>query len=220
MPITLFDSSGKRDEKKPERLESSILEGTVVNNCDPAKQGKVLVRIPSLGQEVWARLTGPGAGDDAGFFYTPNPDAEVLVGFSGNNVASAFIINGVWNTRDNPPIENGLVDVPTKRVIKTGLKAGIGHKIEFDDGLGQSITITTSTKQKIFLDKEKIELSTTGGTVTITLDLKTQKISINAPQIEIGGSETLRLMLKAKNIEIGDVSTLKTTVQGKMVMIN
>ena len=220
MPITLFDSSGKKDEKKPERLESSILEGTVINNCDPAKQGKVLVRIPSLGHEVWARLTGPGAGEDAGFFHTPNADAEVLVGFSGNNVASAFILNGVWNTRDTPPIENGLVDVPTKRVIKTGLKAGFGHKVEFDDGIGQSITITTSTKQKVVLDKEKIELSTTGGTVTVTLDLKTQKVSISAPQIVIGDDKTLSLTLKAKNIEIGGASTLKTTMQGMKVMIN
>jgi uncharacterized protein involved in type VI secretion and phage assembly len=220
MPYTLYETSPKKDEKKSERLESSILEGTVVNNCDPAKQGKVLVRIPSLGQEVWARLTGAGGGDGAGFFYTPNPDTEVLVGFSGNNVASAFILNGLWNTQDSPPIDVGLTDVPTKRVIKTGLKAGIGHKIEFDDGKEQSITILTSTKQKIVLDMQKIEISTTGGTVKVTLDLKTQTLSIDAPQIKVGGDKTLSLTLSAKSIQIGSATTISTTVQGKSVFIN
>jgi uncharacterized protein involved in type VI secretion and phage assembly len=219
MPITLYESGDKKDEKKPERLESSILEGTVVNNCDPAKQGKVLVRIPSLGQEVWARLSGPGGGNGTGQFFTPNPDTEVLVGFSGNNVANAYILNGLWNNQDSPPIENGLTDVPTKRVIKTGLKAGVGHTIEFDDGVNQSITIMTSTKQKIVLNKEKIEISATGDSVKITLDLKTQKVSIQAAQIEIGGAKTLSLKLNAQKIDIGD-SKSQTTIKGTPVMLN
>ena len=220
MPYTLYDSSPKKDEKKSERLEASILEGTVVNNCDPAKQAKVLVRIPSLGQEVWARLTGAGGGDGTGIFFTPNPDTEVLVGFSGNNVASAFILNGLWNTQDSPPIDTGLTDVPTKRVIKTGLKAGIGHKIEFDDGPKQSITIQTSTEQKIFLDMKKIEISTTKGMAKISLDLASGTVSIDAPQIEIGSAKTLSLTLSAKKIQIGSTTTISTTVQGQKVFIN
>ena len=219
MPISLFDSGGKKDEKKPERLETSILEGTVVNNCDLAAKGKVLVRIPAIGQEVLARLSGPGGGKDSGLFFTPNPETEVLVGFSGNNVDSAFIINGLWNTSDSPPVKPGPVDVPSKRVIKTGLVGGLGHVLEFDDGVNQSVTITTSTKQKLVLDKEKIELSTTGGTVKITLDLKTQKVSIEALQIEIGGAKTLSLKLSAQKIDIGDAKS-QTTIKGAPVMIN
>jgi|ERR1044072_2136840 phage baseplate assembly protein gpV len=219
MPITLFDSGPKKDDKKSEQLQTSILEGTVINNCDPTNQAKVLVRIPSLGQEVWARLTGIGAGPDSGIFHAPNPDSEVLVGFSGNNVASAFILNGLWNTTDSPPVKPGVVDVPTKRVIKTGLKKGFGHMLEFDDGLEQSITLLTSTKQKILLNKEKIEISTTGGTVNITLDLKTQKLSIEAPQIEIGGLKTVSLKLSAQKIDIGDTKS-QTTIKGTPVMIN
>jgi uncharacterized protein involved in type VI secretion and phage assembly len=218
MPYTLYES-GAKDEKKSEKLQSSILEGTVVNNCDaPAKQAKVLVRIPSIGEEVWARLSGPGGGSNGGLFYTPNPDTEVLVGFSGNDLESAYILNGLWNTQDSPPVENALTDVPTKRVIRTGLKAGIGHTLEFDDGVNQSVTITTSTKQKIVLDKEKIELSTTGGSVSITLDLKTQKVSIQAPQIEIGGAKTASLKLNAAKVEITGTTT--TTIKGGLVNIN
>ncbi|HUS09303.1 MAG TPA: phage baseplate assembly protein V [Pyrinomonadaceae bacterium] len=220
MPFTLYDSSPKKDEKKSDRLETSILEGTVINNCNPKNQGKVLVRIPSLGQEIWARLSGPGAGPDSGLFHAYNPDSEVLIGFSNNSVASAFILSGLWNTRDSPPVKPGLKDVPTKRVMKTGLKEGFGHTLEFDDGIEQSVTILTSTKQKILLNKEKIEISTTGDTVKVILDLKTQTVSIDAPQIKVGSDKTLSLTLNAKSISIGSATTVSTTVQGKMVNIN
>jgi hypothetical protein len=94
-----------------------------------------------------------------------------------------------------------------------------GHT-QFDDGVNQSITITTSTKQKIVLDKEKVGLSTIGGTVKITLDLMQQTVSIQAPQIEIGGAKTATLKLSAAKIEIGDIKTATTTIKGKFVYIN
>jgi uncharacterized protein involved in type VI secretion and phage assembly len=218
MPITLYESGADAKKKKP-KLATSILEGVVVNNCDPAGQSKVLVRIPSLNQEVWARMSSPGAGSDAGLFYTPRPDDEVLVAFSGSELGSAYILGGLWNTQDSPPISKNPVDVMTKRVIKTGVAGGIGHEIEFDDGVGQSITITTSTKQKIKLDKEKIEISTTGGTVSVTLDLLKQTVSIQAANIEIGGSKTAQIKLAAKKIDIGGSDTVTTNIKGAQVVI-
>jgi uncharacterized protein involved in type VI secretion and phage assembly len=131
--------------------------GTVSNNCDLIKQGKVLVRIPSLDQEVWARMASPGAGSGAGFFYVPRRDDEVLVALVGNDASDAFIIGGLWSTQDSPPVSDP-IQATTKRVIKTGVTSGVGHEVEFDD-LSQSITITTSTKQQITLDPQKIEIS-------------------------------------------------------------
>jgi uncharacterized protein involved in type VI secretion and phage assembly len=219
MPITLYES-GLKEDKKSEKLKGSNLEGIVLVPCDLLRQGKALVRIPALGQEVWARLSAPGAGKDAGNFYTPREDDEVLVGFTDNDPNSAYIINSLWSTGDNPPIsKNPLdLDVTTKRVIRTGLKGGIGHEIEFDDGVNQSITITTSTQQKIVMDKEKIELRTIGGTAKITLDLAKQTVSIQAPQIEIGGTKTVSLKLSASRIEIAGKT--ETVITGQPVRIN
>ena len=70
-------------------------------------------------------------------------------------------------------------DFLIKKVIKTGLTASLGHEIEFDDAK-QSITITTSTKQKVTLDPTKIEMTNLAGTVSITLDNKTQAVKITA----------------------------------------
>lgn len=217
MAFTIYDS-GKKD-KKDNKAEASVVAGVVVNSCDVLNQGKVLVRIPSLGQEVWARLTAPGAGPNGGFFINPEADDEVLVALSGNDPVDAYILNGLWNTQDSPPVESN-IQAQYKRVIKTGIRGALGHKVEFDDGVDQSITITTSTKQKLVLNKEKIEISTTGETVKVTLDLTSQKVSIDAAQIVIGSEKTVTLKLSAKNIEVGDGTTLKTSIQGKMVNLN
>jgi uncharacterized protein involved in type VI secretion and phage assembly len=217
MGFTIYDSGKK--EKKDQKAETSIAAGVVVNSCDVLNQGKVLVRIPSLGQEVWARISAPGAGRNGGFFANPEADDEVLVALSGNDPADAYIINGLWNTRDTPPVETN-VQAQYKRVLKTGMQGAVGHTVEFDHGLDQSITITTATKQKLVMDLEKIEISTTLGTLKISLDLKTQTLSIQAPKIVIGGEKTAQLSLQAKKIEIGGLTTVKTSVNGKMVTIN
>jgi uncharacterized protein involved in type VI secretion and phage assembly len=188
----------------------------VINNCDLIKQGKVLVRIAALDQEVWARLSSPGAGSGAGFFYVPRTDDEVLVALNDNDPTDAFVIGGLWNTQDSPPVSDQL-QAMTKRVIKTGLIAGLGHEVEFDDGPGQSITITTTTQQKIMLDKEKIEISTTGGQVKVTLDFTKQAITIQAlSSIEIKAVGTLKL--SAAKVEIAGKT--QTTITGGIVMIN
>jgi uncharacterized protein involved in type VI secretion and phage assembly len=217
MPTTLYESG---EERKTDKEKTSVVAGTVINNCDRITQGKVLVRIPSLDQEVWARLTAPGASSGAGFLYVPRPDDEVLVVLSGDEPVDAYIIGGLWNTQDSPPVSNPInpIETTTKRVIKTGLKAGSGHVVEFDDGPGQSITITTSTQQKITINPSEIELSNTGGTLKLTLDNKRQTVSIDAPIIEITAKGILKL--NGKNIQIGSSETLATVIKGMQVFIN
>ena len=215
MPITLYESDG--GEKKAEKPETSIVEGVVVDSCDLTRQGKVLVRIPSLEQEVWARLAAPGGGSGAGLYYNPRVDDEVLVALNGKNPTNSYILGGMWNTQDTPPVSNP-VELTTKRVIKTGLKGTPGHQIEFDDGPAQSITIQTTTQQKIVMDPFKIELSNKTGTLTITMDNKAQKITIKAVDIEL--SAVKGITLKAPTIDVGDSTTGHTTIKGLKVDIN
>ena len=67
--------------------------------------------------------------------------------------------------------------------------------MEFDDAM-QSITITSSTKQKLTIDPLKIELTNTAGTLTIKMDNSSQTISIQA---------AAKLELKAMQISIEGV---------------
>jgi len=219
MPNTLYDSAAKEKSQGRDLPRTSIAPGIVKNNCDLIRQGKVLVRIPTLDQEVWARLTATGAGNGTGHFHTPNVDDEVLVALVHADPVDAYIIGGMWSTKVEPPVSPGPTDVPSKRIIRTGLNAKVGHQIEFDD-LKQSITITSSppvAEQKIKMDPTGISLENKTGTVKIFMSHLTQIISVEA----VTGIE-----LKSKGyVKIeGNLISMEATgpciVSGKPVKIN
>ncbi|HZE70851.1 MAG TPA: phage baseplate assembly protein V [Pyrinomonadaceae bacterium] len=196
--------------------------GIVSNNVDLLGLGRVQVRIPALPAfEPWARLSAIGAGSSRGFLWVPEIDDEVLVAFSQNDERDAYILGGLWSTMAMPPLDL-FSDFVIKRVIKTGKTAGVGHEILFDDAQ-QSITITSSTDQKITIDPTKIELASTGDSVVIKMDLTSQTISITAPlKIEL---QATQISLQGTQIDIkGATINLQATgpcaIQGLPVKIN
>jgi len=202
VPFNLYDSGAGAD-KQEQNAGTSVVTGTVINNCDLNGHGKLLVRIPSLDTEVWCSMTAPGGGPDAGIQFVHRVDDNVLVALNRNDVADAYILGGLWSTADRPPVSTP--DAPVKRVIKTGLKGGVGHEIEMDDAL-QSISIVSTTKQKITIDPKKIELSNTGGTLTISLDNESQTITIRGVNVKISGIASVAI--DAPKVDI----TAKTSI--------
>ena len=205
MPSELVQHNQNRGNNS-ESNRPAIVSGIVRNNCDLIAQGKVLVRLPSLCKEVWARLTSIGAGPNSGFQFVPRINDEVLVSLNMSDETDAFIIGGVWNNSDRTPTINPL-ELLVKRVIRTGITGGLGHELEFDDAL-QSIKITSSTQQKIDIDPTGIEISTVGGTAKIRMDTignitieAALSLNLKAPQIKLEGA----------NVEI--TGTAKTDVK-------
>lgn len=221
MPEGLVESVSSGEERATAGF--AIAPGVVRNNLDVLAEGRVQVEIPSLpSYEVWARVSSVGAGSSRGVCWIPQIDDEVLVAFNQNDERDAYILGGLWNTRDRPPLT-----IPTdfliKRVIKTGIAGGLGHEIEFDDAL-QSIKITSSTQQKITIDPLKIEMTNLAGTVTVTLDNTQQAITLQAvASIELKAAQ---IKLQAVNIDIeGTAATnIKSTgicnINGSLVKIN
>jgi uncharacterized protein involved in type VI secretion and phage assembly len=219
MAVRLYDSAGTQEEEPQGGFETRILTGTVVNNCDLIGQGKVLVRVHSSGEEYWCRLTTIGGGKDAGILYVPRIKDEVVIGQCG---ADSFVLGGLFSTQNAPPVN--AAQAPTKRVIKTGVAGGQGHELEFDDVL-QSVKIETSTKQKITLDPKQIEIVNAAGTLSITLDEKSQTVTIKGVNITLEAAA--KLMLKGRVMEItsdpGPLTLKATTacsVKGKPIRLN
>jgi len=177
----------------------AIAPGIVTNNLDLLGQGRVQVRIPSRPSfEPWARITALGASGSRGFLWIPQNNDEVLVAFAENDLSSAYILGGLWSTLNRPPLSSP-TDFLIKKVLKTGATESLGHQIEFDDAQ-QSISIKTSTEQKITLDPKKIELTNLAGTVTISLDNTSQSVKITAAnKIEL---QSLQIELKATKIDM------------------
>jgi uncharacterized protein involved in type VI secretion and phage assembly len=207
--------TGKRDH-------FAIAPGVVTENLDIMGEGRVKVRVPAMpGFEPWARVSSPGGGGSRGMCWIPQVDDEVLVAFAQDDASTAYVLGGLWSTTDRPPISDPL-EFLTKRVIKTGIAGGLGHEVEFDD-LEQSVSITTSTQQKITLDPLKIELSGSFGALSITLDGTSQTISIQsavsielkAPQISLEG---VSVEIKATEVSINAAGPV--SVQGLPIKLN
>jgi len=200
----------------------AIAPGIITENLDTLGEGRVKVRVTAMpGFEPWARVCSVGAGDGRGFCWIPQVDDEVLVAFAQNDASSAYVLGGLWSTTERPPIVDPL-EFLTKRVIATGVAGGLGHTLEFDDLL-QSVTITTSTQQKITIDPLKIQLSASVGTLTITLDASSQTISIQspasialkAPQISLEG-----VSVDIKGTTVGITAAGPITMQGLPIKLN
>ncbi|WP_437569820.1 phage baseplate assembly protein V [Sorangium sp. So ce542] len=205
---------GRDAERHPERF--GIAPGIVTNNVDLLGEGRVQVRIPALPNfEPWARVASVGGGSGRGFVWLPQTDDEVLVAFAQNDPNAAYILGGLWSTRDRPPLTNP-VDFVTTRLIRTGLNnVPVAHEIKFDDAQ-QTITITTSTQQKVTLSPQAIEISGTGGAVQIKLDTSTQSISLVAPaKIEL---QAAQISLKGAQVSIEGNANVNVTANGPCVV--
>ncbi len=200
----------------------AIAPGVVTNNLDLVGEGRVQVSVPSVPEmEPWCRVVTLGGGGGRGFAWIPQVGDEVLLAFANNDTSAAYVLGGLWNTTDRPPLAVP-TDFLTKRVIKTGLLDVPGHEVEFDD-LKQSITITNSTQQKITIDPLAITFENTAGTLSISLDNKTQSITIEAAaKIAL---KALQLSLEGTNVDIkGTVVNIQASgpcvVQGTPIKLN
>ncbi len=199
----LIDTLASHDSSSHARDGFAIAPGIVTEAFDLLIEGRVKVRIPAMpGFEPWARVSSVGAGSRRGFAWIPQIDDEVLVAFAQDDAASAYVLGGLWSTLDRPPLDLP-TDAASKRVIKTGIAGAPGHTMEFDDLL-QSVSITTSTQQKIELKPEKLEISGAFGALSISLDTASLTVTIQA---------ALSLELKAESISIEGVNIdIKGTV--------
>jgi uncharacterized protein involved in type VI secretion and phage assembly len=124
----------------------------------------------------------------------------VLVGFDGGDVRSPYVVGSLWNGTDRPP-----ATAPNDAITKTILHTRAGHVIELDDAK-QTVTITTSSGQKVALAPEQIELTAgsskatlkTSGSIALEsstdVKIKSTSVSIEATDISVkaGGSLSLQ----------------------------
>ena len=219
MPSDGFISdAAKQGTDSQDKRVYGVTAATVVNNVDTLGLGRVQINLPFRPDlQPWARVAVPQAGNGRGTYFIPQIGDEVLVAFDKGDVTEPYVIGSLWNSSDSPPVRLP-TDATTRRLIRTPL----GHDIDFDEVV-QTITITTSTKQEISLGPDAIEIKTTGGTASISLDVAGNikikgalSISLEAPSISIKGANVEIKGSAAVTVDGG----LATTIQGAVVKIN
>ena len=210
--------------------------GLVTNNKDPEGWGRVKIKFPWLSDDVesdWARVAGIGAGSERGLFWLPEVNDEVLVAFEQGSTGRPYVIGGLWNGQDKPPLP---VDKALEggKVRQRALKSRAGHCLLLIDGSDEGLILETAGGHRLTLadEKKKVILETSGGH-KLTLDDSKSEITVESTAdlaIKSGANLTIeagsKLELKGAMFSLnangtGEVKAGATLdVKGSLVKIN
>jgi phage protein D/phage baseplate assembly protein gpV len=136
--------------------------GIVTDNADPEGQGRVKVRYPSLSGEHgsdWARVVVVGGGAERGVQFLPEVNDEVLVGFEMGDVHHPYVLGGLWNGQDPPPLPSAAA-VRGGQVEQRVIRSRSGHRILLDDTEGGGgVTVEDRKGNRIVLDSAQSSLT-------------------------------------------------------------
>lgn len=134
--------------------------GTVVDNVDPERMGRLKVRLRwhDAGESTrWLRMTVPYSGNTRGLQFLPEVGDEVLVAFELGDPERPIIIGALWNGKDRSPVAEKNT---AKRIVTRS-----GNTIQFldDDGGRERIELFTAT------GKTWVQLANNGGNPLVTI---------------------------------------------------
>lgn len=153
-------------EQEADRVYEPVI-GVVTDNKDPDKLLRVKVKFPTLSADdttSWVPVVSLGAGKERGWFFLPEVNDEVLVGFEHGDINRPIVLGALWNGSDKPPKDNGSGSNPIRTLVSKS-----GSKIELDD---EKNTITISDgggKGEIVFkaDDNKMTITAKSGDVVI-----------------------------------------------------
>lgn len=193
--------------------------GFVVDNQDPEKRARLLLRVPGLlGDQItdWALPCLPFGGvADQGFFSVPQVDAQVWVEFEEGDIQRPIWTGTFWQQEADVPQEAAL-DEPTTRVLKTPS----GHILQFDDESGaEKIRLYHSAEAEFSMDENgSIQLTDAGG-ASVTLDASAGEIVV-----EDANGNTLTMSSSGTTVEDANGNKIEMaaagiTVEGQQVVV-
>lgn len=162
--------------------------GTVTNNDDPEKRGRIKFKSDILlGKDMeypkWAEPVFPFVSkNSAVFFFVPDVEMPVEIEFDPDEGIPRYRAGVITNA--NPLDDRLKKNYPHRR----GIKTSSGHILIFDDKDGDWLEEIVRDKVVRILRDWLVEVA---GKV----EVKTSKIIIDSPHIELGKGATEKLVL-------------------------
>jgi uncharacterized protein involved in type VI secretion and phage assembly len=148
--------------------------GTVTNNADPNKLGRIRARVPEVLGTIetgWALPCAPYMGDTSGAFHVPAPGAGVWIEFEAGDVSRPIWVGGWWQSGKLPKHEGGTEVTPDVKIFASeqGLMVAL-----HDDG--QAIAVSDRNGSNL------LHIEVQPGKVTVKA---ATKVVVEGPQIEL-----------------------------------
>ncbi|HEX8327296.1 MAG TPA: type VI secretion system tip protein VgrG [Hymenobacter sp.] len=210
--------------------------------ADPGKEFRVQVTVPLFDDALWARLALPYASKNAGHFFYPEVDDEVILAFFGGDARDPVILGALHSSTRAPAY------TPDAANTKKGIVTAAKLSLEFDDKQkiltlktpgGNKLVISDAAKGLTLTDEQQNTITMAKAGITLesksTLTVKAAKdlilkstggkvILAAATKLEASGPQ---VSISAKtNLELGSKATAKLqatgplTVKGLAVLIN
>lgn len=192
----------------PEAVPQSPTQSAIVtDNDDPEMLGRVKVHFFWQEDEQttgWVRVVNTYSGGERGFFFTPEIDDEVLVGFDAGNAERPYVMGSLYNGSNKPNST-----FPDSNNNFKGLVTQSGLRLEFDEGkkmtsidtpAGNKVVISDDEKSVILSDENgnTVELSTGGIVMNSASDIV---ISANG-KIEIEATGNANISSTGGNVKV------------------
>jgi Rhs element Vgr protein len=208
---------------------SGLQIGKVVSNEDDAGEHRVRVRLPLVNMQddgVWARVASLDAGEERGFFFRPEVDDEVVVGFLDDDPRRAVIL-GMLHSSAKPPPLSGSNDNHEK-VYQSRAKL----RIYFNDDkkvllletpAGNKLTLSEEDKAIKIADQNgnTIEMTDSGIEISaakaLTLKAGTEVKLESGTSLDVKGGTELKMEGSA-GVEL--TSSAITKVKGSIIQLN
>jgi Rhs element Vgr protein len=247
LPDDIFEgASQQRDDQRWLGPVSGLHIGIVKKlDADPLGKYRIQVMIPSIkstGNGVWALLSQFYATNNAGSFFIPELNSEVIVGFLNDDPRYPVVLGCLYDSK-NKPSETLTAENNTKSLLskeKLTLKFDDKDKIITIETPGKnqivisdkdkSITIKDqnensiktsadgiafSSKKSITFDsKDEITITATKG---ITVKSSSDAVALNGKDVELTASASLKASASS-GAEIKSSGTVN--IKGSMVNVN
>jgi Rhs element Vgr protein len=195
---------------------------------DPAGEDRIRVRLPAVNPSddgAWYRVASLDAGEKRGFFFRPEIDDEVVVGFLGNDPHQAIVLGMLNSSKKPAPLQSSDENHQKGLVTRSGIKlifndedssltieTPAGNKIVLDDK-AQQILVNDQNGSQLVLSQDGISLESSKDIrIKARGDIKVEGMNIQMKantQAEISASAGVKLN-----------SSGVTEIQGSTVKIN
>lgn len=175
--------------------DAAVLQvGTVKDNVDPEKQGRVRVQLRWHTElSPWLRVLQVHAGADHGLYTIPEKEDEVLVGFECGDPDRPLVLGSLYHGKAKPQAKAVHPENDHKQFVTRA-----GNLIRITDTKGQEeISVSTpdeSNQIVLHAGSNPTILIKTKGSMKIeadkAIDIKAgEKMTLTAPKIELKASE-------------------------------
>jgi phage protein D/phage baseplate assembly protein gpV len=175
-------------------------------DADPDKKNRIQVMIPSLknsGTGLWAMLGHFYANKNAGSFFVPELNSQVIIGFLENDPRFPVVLGSLYS-KINTPKETFTKENNIKAIVT---KAGI--RLEFDDKDKVFTVLTPGKNTLVISDKDKgVKIEDQNGNVFTTNDkgvtmTSKKDIKVTATgKLELSGSKGVVLSSSGGDVKV------------------